>query len=129
MCHFFRVRQNATLQICLTLYVMCFSGTFFLLLFNWHIMPDPVKCHGLQHTRLLCTSPSPRVCPSSCPLHRWCYPAISSSDTHFSFCLWSFTEIGTFPMNELFASEDQSIRASTSASVLPTSIQCLFPLT
>ena len=29
MCHFFRVRQNATLQICLTLYVMCFSGTFF----------------------------------------------------------------------------------------------------
>ena len=25
-------------------------------------------------------SPSPGVCPSSCPLHRWCHPAISFSD-------------------------------------------------
>ena len=27
--------------------------------------------HGLQHTRLPCTSLSPRVCSNSCPLSRW----------------------------------------------------------
>ena len=27
--------------------------------------------HGLQHTRLPCASPSPRVCQSSCALKRW----------------------------------------------------------
>ena len=40
--------------------------------------------HGPQHTRTPCPSPSPEVCPSSCPLHWWCHPAISSSDTLFS---------------------------------------------
>ena len=32
---------------------------------------------GLQHARLPCSSPSPRVCPSLCPLNRWSYPTIS----------------------------------------------------
>ena len=27
-----------------------------------------LQSHGLQHTRPPCPSPSPRVCPSSCPL-------------------------------------------------------------
>ena len=35
------------------------------------------------HTRPPCPSPSPGVCPSSCSLHQWCHPAISSSDTLF----------------------------------------------
>ena len=26
--------------------------------------------HGVQHTRLPCPSPSPKVCPSTCPWHR-----------------------------------------------------------
>ena len=34
-------------------------------------------------------SPSPSVCSNSCPLNRWCHPAISSSATHFSSCLQS----------------------------------------
>ena len=34
--------------------------------------------HGLQHTRLLCPSVSPRVCSNSCPLSWWCHPVISS---------------------------------------------------
>ena len=38
-----------------------------------------IQPHGLQHTRLPCPSPSPRVCPSSCPLSQWCHPTISSS--------------------------------------------------
>ena len=46
--------------------------------------------HGLQHARPPCPSPSPEVCPSSCPSHRWCHPAISSSDALFSFCPQSF---------------------------------------
>ena len=33
---------------------------------------------------------SSQSCPSSCPLHQWCHPAISSSDSLFSFCLQSF---------------------------------------
>ena len=43
---------------------------------------DPMNC---STSRPLCPSPSPEVCPSSC-LHRWCHPAISSSDALFSFC-------------------------------------------
>ena len=70
-----------------------------------------------------CPSPSPLVCPSSCPLHRCCHPAISSSDALFSFCLQSSPASGTFPMSPLFASGDQTTGASASASVFPTSIQ------
>ena len=43
--------------------------------------------HGLQHSRPPCTSLSPRVCPSSCPLSRWCCPAISSSVALFSISI------------------------------------------
>ena len=39
---------------------------------------DSLQPHGLQHTRLSCPSPYPRVCPSSCPLNWWCRPTISS---------------------------------------------------
>ena len=42
-------------------------------------MPDSLWPHGLQHSRPPCPSPSPGVCPSSCPLRWWCHPAISSS--------------------------------------------------
>ena len=46
-----------------------------------------------------CPSPSPRVWPSSCPLHQYCHPAISSPDAFFSFCPQSFPASGTFPMS------------------------------
>ena len=35
------------------------------------------------------------------PVHRWCCPAISSSDTLFSFCSQSFPASGTFPVSFL----------------------------
>ena len=41
-------------------------------------MSDSLQPYGLQHARLPCPSPSPRVCPSSCPLSQWCHPTISS---------------------------------------------------
>ena len=50
------------------------------LLFSPPVVSNSLQPHRLQHFRLPCPSPSPGVCPSSCPLHPWCHPAISSSD-------------------------------------------------
>ena len=46
-------------------------------------MSDSWWPRRLLHSKPPCPSPSPRVCPSSCPLHQQCHPAISSSDAHF----------------------------------------------
>ena len=86
----------------------------------------PTLPHGLQHARLPCPSPSPRVCSDSCPLRRWCHPTISSPVVPFSSHLQSFPASGSFLMSQLFTSGGQSIRAS--ASVLPMNIQDWFPL-
>ena len=91
-------------------------------------MSNSLQFHGLQHTRLLCPLPSPRVYPSLCPLHHWCHPTLSSSITLFSFWLQSFPASGSSPVSQLFASGGQSIRASALASVLPMSIQGWVPL-
>ena len=79
--------------------------------------------HGLQHTRLPCPSPSPRVCSDSCPLSQWCHPAISSSVTPCPSCPQSFFASKSFPMNWLLASGGQSIGDSALASVFPMNIQ------
>ena len=84
--------------------------------------------HALQHARLPCLSLSPRAGSNSCPLSWSCHPTISSFVIPFSSCLQSFPASGSFPMSQLFASGDQSIGASASASVLPVNIQGLFPL-
>ena len=42
-----------------------------LLLFSHQVLSDSSQPHGLQHPRLPCPSPSPGICPSSCPLHWW----------------------------------------------------------
>ena len=49
-----------------------------LLLFSRPVVSNSLRLHGQQHTKPLFPSPSPEVCPSSCPLHRWCRPAILS---------------------------------------------------
>ena len=59
-------------------------------------MSNSLWPHGLQHTRLPCPSPSPGLCSNSCPLSRWCHPAISSSVVPFSSRLQSFPESGLF---------------------------------
>ena len=87
------------------------------------------SCSGeLQHNRILCPLPSPRVCSNSCPLSQWCHPNISSSVIPFSSCLQSFPASGSFPMSQLFASGGQMTGASASASILPMNIQSWFPL-
>ena len=64
-----------------------------LLLFSYLVVSYSLRPHGLQHAGPSCPSPSPRVCPSSCSLHQWCHPAISSSDDLF-FCPQSFPASG-----------------------------------
>ena len=100
----------------------------FKLLFSHSFMSDSLWPHGLQHIRLPYPSPSPGVSPNSCPLSWWCQSIISYSVVPFSACLQSFPSLGSFPMSWLFKSDDQSIGASASASVLPMNIQDWFPL-
>ena len=40
--------------------------------------------HEMQHTRLFCSSLSPRACSNSCPLSQWCHPTTSFSIRVFS---------------------------------------------
>ena len=54
---------------------------------------------------------------------QWYYLTISSSATHFSFCLQSLPASGSFPVSQFFASGGQSIGASSLSSVLPKIIQ------
>ena len=94
-----------------------------LLLFNHPVVSNSLLYYGMLPARPPCPSPFPGVCPSSCSLHCWCYPAISSLDALFSFCPQSFPTSGTFPMSHLFVSEYQNPGASASASALPVNIQ------
>ena len=99
-----------------------------LLLFSCPIISNSLWPHGLQHARLPCPSPSPEVHPSSCPLLWWCHPANSFSNALFSFCPQSFPASETFPMSQLFASDNQNTGVSALASIFPMSIQGWFPL-
>ena len=55
-----------------------------------------LRTYQLQHTRLLCPSPSPRAYSTSSPLSRWCHPNNSSSVVPFSSCTQSFQHQGHF---------------------------------
>ena len=81
--------------------------------------------HGLQHSRLPCSSPVPKACTNSCPSSWWCHPTISSFVIPFSSCLRSFPESGSFQMSQFFDSGGQSNGVSASASVQLSSVQSL----
>ena len=100
---------------------LIYKLNFYLVIFQSPVMSDSLWPHGQQHAKPRCLSPSPRVCPSSCSLHQWWDPAISYSDTLFSFCPLSFPASGIFPMSRLFTSDNQNTGAS--APVLPVNIQ------
>ena len=89
-------------------------------------MSNSLPLHELQHARLPCPPLSPRVCSNSCPLNQWCYLAISSSASPFSFYLQSFPASGSFPVSQLFPPGGQSIGAS--ALVLPINVEGWSPL-
>ena len=99
-----------------------------LLLFSRPVICDTLLPNRLQHTGPPCPSPSPGVCPHSCSLHQWCHPAISSSDSLFSFCPESLPASEAFPMSHLFTSDEQTTGASALASVYPVIIPGWSPL-
>ena len=99
-----------------------------LLFLSCSVMSDSLWPHGLQHTRLPCSSLSPRICSNPCPLSWWCHPTISSSVVPYSSCLQSFPASRSFQMSQLFMSGGQSTGASASASVLTMNIQGWFLL-
>ena len=82
----------------------------------------------LQNARLPCPSPTNRAYSDSSPSSRWCHPIISFSVVPFSSCLQSFPASGSFPMSQFLATDGQSIRVSTSASVFSMNIQDWFLL-
>ena len=74
------------------------------------------------------STPTAGLYSNSCPLSQWYHPTISSSVIPFSSRLWFFPALGSFPMNQFFASGGQSIGVSASTSVLPMNFQDWFLL-
>ena len=68
------------------------------------VVSNSLRPHESQHTRPPCPSPTPGVYPNSCPLSRWCHPAISSSVVPFSSCPQSLPASGSFLMSQFFPS-------------------------
>ena len=92
-----------------------------------HLLSPTLQPHGLQHTKIPCSLPTPGACSNSCPLSPWFHPTISSSVVPFSSCLQSFPASGSFPKSQFFSSGGQRIGVSASESVLPMIIQDWFP--
>ena len=92
------------------------------------VVSDSLRPHELQHARPPCPSPTPGVHSNSCPLSRWCHPAISSSVVSFSSCPQSLPASESFPMSQLFAWGGQSIGVSALASFLPKNTEGWSPL-
>ena len=98
-----------------------------LLLCSCSVVSDPLRPHGLQHTRSLCPSPTPRAYSNSCSLMVMqpnylilCHPLLLLPS-------FFFLASGSFPMSQFFTSCGHSIGVSDSASVLPMNIQDWFP--
>ena len=91
--------------------------------FSHSVMSYSLRPHESQHTRPPCPSPTPGVHSNSCPLSRWCHPAISSSIVPFSSCPQSLPASESFAMSQLFSWGGQSTGVSALASVLPVNTQ------
>ena len=69
-----------------------------MLFFSHSAMSNSLQHQGLQHARLPCLSPTPRVYSDSYPLSRWCHLAIASSVVPFSSCSQSFPASGSYEL-------------------------------
>ena len=83
--------------------------------FSRSVASDSLRPHESEHTRPPCPSPTPRVYSNSCPLSRWCHPAISSSVVPFSSCPQSLPASGYFPMSQFFLWGGQSVGVSNAS--------------
>ena len=97
----------------------CIHNKFTSVQFSHLAMSVSLWPHGLQHTRLACPSPTPRVCSNSCPSSQWCYPTISPSVVPISSCLQSFSATGSFPMSQFFALDGQILELQLQHRSLP----------
>ena len=92
------------------------------------VMSHSLQPQGLQHTKLSVLL----YLSEFAQIHvHWLSDAIQPSHPlppHFSSCLHSFPASGVFPVNQLFASDGQSIGDSASTSILLINIQAWFPL-
>ena len=91
--------------------------------FSRSVVSNSLQPHGMAACQASLSITNSQSCSNSHPSSQWCHPTISSSVVPFCPCLQSFLALGSFPMNQLFASGGQSIGAS--ASVLPKNIQGL----
>ena len=96
--------------------------------FSRSVVSNSVQLHELQHARPLCPTPTPGVYSNSCPLSRWCHPAITSSVAWIGRDPQSLPASGSFPVSQLFAWGGQSIGVSALASVLPINTQDWSPI-
>ena len=96
--------------------------------FSPSVLSDSLRPHESQHARPPCLSPSPGVHSNSCPLSRWCHPAILSSVIPSSPCPQSLPASGSFPKSQLFTWGGQSTGVLALASFLPKKSQGWSPL-
>ena len=59
------------------------------------VVSESLPPHGLEHARLPCPSPTPRVCSNACPSCWQCHQTISSSVIPYSSCLQSLPASGS----------------------------------
>ena len=118
------MNENKNKMVISNFILLVFSSVHF----SCSVMSDSLWPHEPQHTRPPCPSSTSGVHSDSCPLSRWCHPAISSSVVPFSSCPQSLQASGSFPMSQLFAWGGQSIGVSVLASVLPMNTQDWSPL-
>ena len=122
-------KERLVVDFCeiLTLHVKFFSIILMASSFSHSVMPDSLQPHGLQKARLPCPSPSPRACSDS-------WATLGCLPHNFIFWHPILLLPSIFPSIRVFSNElalcirGQSIRASTSTSVLPVNIQDWFPL-
>ena len=83
----FFIMNNFYLFTSLLMSLLSSSSPF---LFSRSVVFNSLWLHGLQHTRLPCPSPPPRVCSNSCP---WVSDAIQQSSLCLSISYHIFIKI------------------------------------
>ena len=75
------------------------SPVFFSVQLSHSVVSDSMWPHELQHTRLLCPSPTPRACSNSCPIE------LVMPSNHLILCRPRLLLPSIFPSIRVFSSE------------------------
>ena len=90
-------------------------------------MSESLWPYGLQHARLPCPSPTPRVYSNSCPLSWWCHPINASSVKTHSPALSLSQHQGLFQWVTSSLLNGKSIAVYAPAIIFPVNIEGWFP--